>query len=169
MGEPASQSLFPLHCVAHAAPLQAYGAHAMFEAPRHVPVPSHVRAVVAVPAVHEALVHSVPLDHSRQPPLPSQVPSRPHVLAESCVQLSFGSVPAGTGEQYPALPARLHVVQMLVQAVSQQTPSTQKPRSHWLACVHATPTPNWPSASGVGDEPSTSDVLSVASPTAASW
>ena len=166
--EPWSQSRFPLHWVVQAVPLQAYGAHALLEVTRHVPAPSHVRAVVAVPAVQAALAHSVPLGHKRQPPLPSQVPSRPHVLAKSCVQLLFGSCPAGTGEQYPALPVRLQVVHMLVQAVSQQTPSTQKPRSHWLACVHATPTPSLPAASGVGDEPSTPDESSGASPAPAS-
>jgi len=48
--------------------------------------------------------------------------------------------PAATGEHVPTLPVRLHAAQALVQAVLQQTPSTQvRPEAHWLVAAQAPP------------------------------
>jgi hypothetical protein len=54
------------------------------------------------------------------------VPSRPQVIAGSVAQLSSGSVPAGTGRHWPAVPWPSQAWQAMVQALAQQTPST-----HW--------------------------------------
>jgi hypothetical protein len=54
------------------------------------------------------------------------------------VQLG-GSGALSTGAHVPALAAVLHAAQVLQLPVSQQTPSVQKPVSHWLPAVHALP------------------------------
>jgi hypothetical protein len=80
-------------------------------------------------AVHETLLGQV------QPPLPSQLPLHapcpPHSL--------LGSVPLAWGLQLPTEPARLHASQKPVQALSQHTPSRQKPLAHWLLAVQDAP------------------------------
>jgi hypothetical protein len=48
----------------------------------------------------------------------------------------------------PTLPVRLHASHAPLQAVLQQTPSTQLPLPHWLAAVHVPPlssfSTHWP-------------------------
>jgi hypothetical protein len=58
---------------------------------------------------------------------PLQVVSSAHSLA--------GSWYAGTLVQVPVEPAMLQARQVPVQVESQQTPSAQKPETHWLAAV----------------------------------
>jgi hypothetical protein len=63
----------------------------------------------------------------RHMPLPSQVPSFPHVdefAAVHCVD-GVGVCPAGTFAQVPTLPLTVHDLQVPVQAELQQTPWTQ--------------------------------------------
>jgi len=47
-----------------------------------------------------------------------------------------------TFEQVPA-PFRLHALQPPQLPTLQHTPSVQKPLPHWLAAVHAMPSPVW--------------------------
>jgi hypothetical protein len=56
---------------------------------------------------------------------------------------SLQVVPLVFGEQVPTRPVRLQAEHWSVQAVSQQTPLTQKPVVHWLLEVH--PSPDEPS------------------------
>ena len=64
----------------------------------------------------------------RQPPLPSQVPSSPQDEAGLCGQTlaALGATPAATNEQMPGAEGVLQDLQVSVQALLQQTPSTQK-------------------------------------------
>ena len=66
--------------------------------------------------------------------LPVQVSATSHAPAEA-----RHVVPLGTMEQVPTLPARLQEAHPPLQAVSQQTPPTQKPIEHWLFDVHDIP------------------------------
>ena len=79
----------------------------------------------------------------RQPPMPSHRPSRPQVDA-SCLGhwlSSAGGMPAGTGAHMPALPGTSHFWQVPLQALLQQTPSTQKPEPHSSAQLQRSPMP----------------------------
>ena len=62
------------------------------------------------------------------------------------VQSLSGSEPGLTGPQAPSSPAPLRAAVQArhgpVQAESQHTPSTQKPLTHWLFWVQATPLPS---------------------------
>jgi hypothetical protein len=60
--------------------------------------------------------------------LPSQVPSSPQDEAGLCGQTlaTFGATPAATNEQTPGAEGVLQDLQLSVQALLQQTPSTQK-------------------------------------------
>ncbi len=57
------------------------------------------------------------------------MPSRPQDVAGLCGQTpaTVGATPAATNEQTPGAEAVLHDLQVSVQALLQQTPSTQKP------------------------------------------
>ena len=97
---------------------------------RQVPFPSHVRASVAVvePFGHDGGAHWVPAACSWQPPPPSQNPVLPQVAAPSALHCPLGSVPfAAIGLQVPRLPTSAHDMQLVLQAVVQQTPSAQSP------------------------------------------
>jgi hypothetical protein len=61
--------------------------------------------------------------------LPSHVPSRPQDEAGLCGQTlgALGATPAATSEQMPGAEGVLQDLQVSVQALLQQTPSTQKP------------------------------------------
>jgi hypothetical protein len=97
---------------------------------RQVPLPSQVRASVAVadPAGQTGAAHWVPAAWSWQPPAPSQKPVIPQVLALSALHCPLGSVPPATiGLQVPSVPPSAHDTQLAVQAVAQQTPCAQNP------------------------------------------
>jgi hypothetical protein len=63
--------------------------------------------------------------------------------------VGVGAVPPGTEVQVPIEPARLQTVQVPVQALLQQTLSTQKPEAQALDIVHAEPSGSLPQVSGV--------------------
>jgi hypothetical protein len=76
-------------------------------------------------------------DGNAHEPTPSQVDlHRPVPLPHSF----SGSEPAPYGLHLPGLPAR-HDTQVPLQALSQHTPSTQKPEAQMLVLVHACPLP----------------------------
>ena len=103
------------------------------------PAPSHLPALVAVPAVHEGVPQLIPAAADRQAPAPLQVPSNPQ--GGDAVQPPCGSLlPAATAVQVPADPATLQAAHVPQLAVPQQTPSTQFPPWHSLPAAQA-----WPS------------------------
>jgi len=75
----------------------------------------------------------------RQWPPPSQVPSRPHVdtLDWAHVAGVRGASPAGTKVHTPGALPTLHALHVSLHALSQQTPSTQKPLTQSAAHKHA--------------------------------
>jgi hypothetical protein len=105
-----------------------------------VPAPSHAGGGVKLDPVQLAFPHVVPLTHLRQPPVPSQEPSRPQVLAAAAAHWPVGAaVPAGIGVQVPGVPVRLHDIQVPVQALLQQTPWAQNPVPHSVPVPQAAP------------------------------
>jgi hypothetical protein len=92
------------------------------------PAPSQAR----IPPIDAPLQvpgwQTVPSSYVRQPPLPSQVPSSPQDEAGLCGQTlaTLGATPAATSEQTPGAEGVLQDLQVSVQALLQQTPSTQK-------------------------------------------
>jgi hypothetical protein len=88
--------------------------------------------------------------------LPSQVPSNPQVETGLCGQVSaeLGATPAATKEQTPGAAGVLHDLQLSVQAVLQQTPSTQNPVAQSAAQPHAAPFALWAPPSGLHATPS---------------
>jgi hypothetical protein len=118
------------HVVAHASAAQTYGAQVRVVPAWHSPAPLHRAGAVSTPVAHDRGAHSVVGPWFRQAPAPLQVPSCPQVDAGWAVQASRGSWPAGTAEHVPTAPATLQAKQPSVQAVSQQTLSTQLPLVH---------------------------------------
>jgi hypothetical protein len=125
----------------------------------HVPDALHVSAPLhAFPSLHEApaaffasagqLVW-VPLHVSATSHAPTAIRHTVPAFPALCWQLtlvplhksvvhafpSSAQVVGATAEQVPTLPVRLHEPQPPLQAVSQQTPLTQKPVAHWLFVV----------------------------------
>jgi hypothetical protein len=78
-------------------------------------------------------------------PAPLQTPVVPHDEGAKSGHSASGSAPAATGPQTPSAPEPFfvveHATQLDVQAVSQQTPSTQKPETHSADPVQAAPFP----------------------------
>jgi hypothetical protein len=76
-------------------------------------------------------------------PKPSQTPVVPQVLAVCEAHSLSGSTPAAMFPQAPLAPepflAAEHASHDPLQALLQQTPSTQKPLPHWPAPVQAVP------------------------------
>jgi hypothetical protein len=100
------------------------------------PTPSQVEAARCVPAVHEAATQMVPSAYLRQAPAPSQTPSVPQAEGPWSVQMLLGSLaPGATATHCPAVPASLHEKQLALQALSQHTPSAQKPERHSAGLV----------------------------------
>jgi hypothetical protein len=103
-----------------------------------LPRPSQAPISLAVDPVQLAVPQLVPSATLRQAPVPSQVPSNPHVVLVA-VQAPWGSVlPLGTGWQEP-VPLRLQTAHMPQLAVEQQTPSTQLPLPHSLPAEQSWP------------------------------
>jgi hypothetical protein len=92
--------------------------------------------------------HTVPTLYLRQPPLPSQRPSVPHVVAPWSVQTPFVSTePAASGVQWPIVEASAQLRQAPLHAPSQHTPSTHMPERHSASPAQVTPRfflPHWP-------------------------
>jgi hypothetical protein len=76
------------------------------------------------------------------------VPSRPQVETELAEQTSGvrGAPPAATKAQTPGAEGVLQDLQVSWQALSQQTPSTQKPLPHSASQPQAAPFARWPAS-----------------------
>ena len=78
------------------------------------------------PELQLAPLHWVPFGYFWQAPLPSHLPLSPHMADPPSLHIPFGSAAlAGVGVQVPRALGRAQVWQAPLQAVPQQTPSTQ--------------------------------------------
>jgi len=118
---------------------QTSGVQLCVTAVGQVPVPVQVAATVATPLVQLAARQEVVAGATAQVPLPVQAP----VLPQGGAATQRASANPGTSlAQVPAVPPVLaaeHPRQVPVQALLQQTPSTQKAEPHWAAEVQAAP------------------------------
>lgn len=134
-----------LHVVVDAHP-RLFGQGPEVVAARQLPLPLHLpvgtKFVVPLLTVHDELPHIVPETANRHPPIPSQVPSRPHGFAASAAHSPSISVPTLTGRQSP-LVAPVFVLEQAMQRpgqlFSQQTPSTQADETHSLLVTQGLP------------------------------
>ncbi len=129
--------------------LHMYEPHEATTGAGQLPAPLQVAGKVWVPAAQLSWRQPVPLAHGRHAPEPLQVPSleQSPLPAALRTQRALGSAPPlSTFEQAPA--GRVRVPLQVLQspalaasahALSQHTPSVQKPLCHWLAAVQATP------------------------------
>ena len=95
-------------------------------------VPGHFSATSHVPADARQVVvagANASAGHASAVPLHTSAVSHVPVDARHVV-------PLVTGEQVPTLPESVHEPQPPLQALSQQTPPTQKPLAHWPFAVH---------------------------------
>jgi hypothetical protein len=108
---------------------QVYGGQGCDFVSEQLPSPSQVRMSSTESPWQVPALHSVPRGYFRQAPLPSQVPSRPHVPAVVAGHMreSVGRAPAGTGEHSPRELGRLQAMQVSPHEDVQHTPSLQKP------------------------------------------
>jgi hypothetical protein len=98
-----------------------------------------------VVALQEPAPHTVPGGYLWQPPRPSQVPSLSHLALPRSLQALRGSgALAGVLLQRPGVCPSTHDRQGPWQAVSQQTPSTQKPFWHSVPVLQGCPVPFFP-------------------------
>ena len=127
---PLEQSPSLAQAVAHVplVVLQRYAPHADPLTVPHVRAPVHCCGRLSLPT-QVALPHEVPVAQVSQAPEPLHEPLWPQVLCASAAHWSRGSVAALALPQTPSPPAVLRppaqAWQRPVQAVSQQTPSTQ--------------------------------------------
>jgi hypothetical protein len=99
-----------------------------------VPAPLQVPAGVSRPPLQTGDPQLMVDGAYRQPPFPSQVPSRPQAAA-SMGQTLLDEPPAPTGLQAPVA----QVMQVPEHAVAQQVPETQLACVHWSFAVQADP------------------------------
>jgi hypothetical protein len=111
--------------VPQTAPAHWYAPHDVVAPALQVPAPSQVEAACSCAFEQLAARHWVPATHLRQAPAPSQVPSVPQLEAAEAVHSLRGLVPGSENLHVPTLFVALQVWQVPLQAVSQQTPSTQ--------------------------------------------
>ena len=102
-----------------------YAPHDVVAPALQVPAPSQVDAAWIVALEQLAAWQTVAAAHLRQAPAPSQKPSVPQVEAGDAEQSLRGLVPGSANLHVPRLFVAEQVWQVPVQAVSQQTPSTQ--------------------------------------------
>ena len=137
---PAMQSVCAVQLVLHAPEPQTYGVHAIGAPGAHVPEPLQL-AVLWDPPAHD-VVQSVPEGQSAHAPA-LHLPSRPQLVCAVAAQRPRGSVvPLVAALQVPSAPpvsAPAQAWHAPVHAMSQRTPSTQKPLWHWSVPVHAAP------------------------------
>jgi hypothetical protein len=128
------------HCPKHLLPLHANGRHVSAAGATHFAVASQVEAGVYIALAQVSGAHTVPGAYLRHDPAPSHLPSVPPVDAGCAAQPLRGSVaPAGTVEQLPIADGSAHVLHGPLQALSQQTPSTQNPLAQAAATLQAWP------------------------------
>jgi hypothetical protein len=120
---------------------QVYGGQGCDLASEQLPSPSQVRMSSTESAWQVPSLHTVPRGYFRQPPLPSQVPSRPQAPAVLAGHMdeSSGRAPAGTAAHSPRELGRLHAMQVSPHEEAQHTPSTQKPVWHWRSQPQGSP------------------------------
>ena len=119
-----------MHVDAHlfVAGSQLNGAQIVAGPARQPPWPSQTLMSLTAAPLHVPGLHSVPAGYLRQCPWPSHVPSSPQVETAPTGQAADCSgTPFGTNVQIPGALWSLHVLHVSVHALSQQTPSTQKP------------------------------------------
>jgi hypothetical protein len=122
-------------------PSQLNGAQ-MTDGPEvQLPAPSQTRMPLTAAPLQVPGWQTVPSSYVRQPPLPSQVPSSPQDEAGLWGQTlaTLGGTPAATNEQTPGAEGVLQDLQLSLQALLQQTPSTQKSLVQSLLQPHAAP------------------------------
>jgi hypothetical protein len=128
---PSAQSTLDRQVTTHALVLasQLNGAQIVDGPALQRPCPSQTLTPMTAAPEHDPGLQIVPATCWRQAPLPSQVPSSPQLDSSVAGQTSGarGAPPAGTRAQIPGDPCTLQERQVPVQAVLQQTPSTQKP------------------------------------------
>ena len=125
-----AQSVFDVHMMAHlfVAGSQLNGAQTVAGPALQWPSPSQTLMSLTDAPSHMPGWHTVPVGCLWQCPWPSHVPSRPHVdAAEVAQSAARPAAPFATKEQVPGAFGLLQVLQVSVQALLQQTPSTQKP------------------------------------------
>ena len=140
---PETQSASDRQSAKHAPALasQPKGAQIVCGPGWQLPCPSHTSPPVTAAPWQVPGLHTIPAGYCRQLPCPSQVPSRPHVATSDLghVAAEGGGLPAGTKLQTPGAPGMLQALHASVQAVSQQTPSTQNPLAQSPAHPQAWP------------------------------
>lgn len=134
------------HEVAQTGPLQRYGAQLPVAVSSHTPLSqtqSSLYRLVAGSQLPER--QTVPFAYVWQAPEPLHAPFVPQAAGPRSWHCRRGSgVDAGTFTQRPGELGKLQNLQLPVQALSQQTPSTQKVDLHSLAAAHAWPGPFLP-------------------------
>lgn len=135
LGEVQSASL--PQAALHVAPLHAKDPHDCVTGGVHTPLPSQVRASVAMGGLdctgQTGAAHCVPAAYSWQPPLPSQNPVVPQLPAPWSMHCPVGSCPsAAIGWQLPRLPTMAHDTHGPAHAVAQQTRWAQTVLAHSL-------------------------------------
>jgi hypothetical protein len=149
-----TQSAVVAQVVLQAPVPQMYGEHELAPGIMQVPVPLQLAAAVSDEPVQVAGAQVVPAAYFWQPPVPSQKPFCPQLGAPASLHWLSGSVPAGTEVHVPGEPVSAHELQLVVQAVEQQTFCAQKPELHWPAVVQTVPfesLPQLPPAQVLGE------------------
>jgi hypothetical protein len=124
-----AQSEFDVQTMAHlfVAGSQLNGAQTVAGPALQWPSPSQTLMSLTEAPSHMPGWHSVPVGCLRHFPWPSQVPSRPQLDAGDAAQsLARPLSPFATKEHVPGAFGPLQVLHVSVQALLQQTPSTQK-------------------------------------------
>jgi hypothetical protein len=142
----ATQSLFDVQVTRHIdTPSHLKGEHISGPPPTlQLPAPSHVLAIVPddAPAAQLGGTHCVPAIHLWHAPLPSHVPSLPHVEAAATPHWPLGSVAFGaTGVHCPRVELSVHETHGPSQTALQQTPCFEqtRPVAHWLLAEQGPP------------------------------
>jgi hypothetical protein len=108
---------------------QLNGAQILTGPATQLPAPSQVRMPPTEAPLQEPAWQTLPDTYVRQPPFPSHVPSSPQVDTALFGQTvaERGGSPAATKLHVPGADIVLHDLQVSVQALLQQIPSTQNP------------------------------------------
>jgi hypothetical protein len=134
-----AQAASLVQLVPQVSPEHWYAPHDVVTPALHVPAPSQVEAACIVALEQLGAWQTLPAAYLRQPPAPSQKPSVPQVEAGEAEQSLRGLVPGSANAHVPRLFVAAQVWQVPVQAVSQQTPSTQWPLVQSPAPAQAVP------------------------------
>src|SRR5262252_7891036 len=122
-----------------ASPPQVTGAHDCAAGATHAPSPSQRDAACSIVPVQVCDAQTVPEGYLLHAPVPSQTPSVPQLCGPVSSHSLRGSVPRSANMHVPTAPCRAQLRQTSVQALSQQTPSTQNPLAQSAASRHDVP------------------------------